>query len=86
MWNCNWGYPSFMHGSGFMGHGPIGLLAIIVILAVVVSLVVFLIKSFGNRCKTSKDTVDSLEIIKTKFARGEITEEEYLRMKDILIN
>jgi putative membrane protein len=37
-------------------------------------------------CKAgeNKDTKDSLEILAKKFARGEITEEEYRRIRDIL--
>lgn len=83
MWGCNWGFP-FMQGGWYMGHGPFGLLAGVLILGVVVYLIVFAVRTAGVRGRCSRDAGDSLEIIKTKFARGEITEEEYRRMKDIL--
>lgn len=84
MWSCNWGFPS-AHGGWFMGHGLFGLFVGIVLIAMVVYLLVSVVKTVltAGR-KTNSDAGDSLEIVKRKFARGEISEEEYRRMKDIL--
>jgi putative membrane protein len=37
-----------------------------------------------DRC--NQDRVSSLEILNIRYAKGELTEEEYRRMKDILMN
>ena len=83
MWNCNWGFP--MHGGWFLGHGPLGLL-LLVLLAIVA---IFLLSRLGRiifvRDGTpNKDSRDSLEILRARFARGEISAEEYQRMREIL--
>lgn len=84
MWNCNWGFP-FAQGGWFMGHGPFGMLTSIFIIAFVFYLAVLLTRWTVTRYrKMNNDTNDSIEIIKNKYARGEITEEEFLRMKEIL--
>lgn len=84
MWNCNWGQP-FTHGGWFMGHGPFGPLLGILLVALFVYLVVLAIRAVTTGKKTNRDAGDSLEIIKTKYASGEITEEEYRRMKEVLL-
>lgn len=76
MWGCNWG-PSF-HFSF------VGVLINILMVVTIVYMVVLTIRSFFAKGSPNKDAVDSLEIIKAKFARGEISEEEYQRMKEIL--
>ncbi|MHB8808442.1 MAG: SHOCT domain-containing protein [Desulfobulbaceae bacterium] len=83
MWNCNWGFP--LHGGWFFGHGPFGLLLLVLLTIVVVSLLIRLGRSiFARDASTNKDSRDSLEILRARFARGEISAEEYQRMRDIL--
>jgi putative membrane protein len=77
MWNCNWGPPIFH-------SGIVGILINVMMLVTIIYIVVLIIRSFLSKGKTNKDTSDSLEIVKRKFALGEITEEEYHRMNDIL--
>lgn len=77
MWNCNWGPPLFH-------HGVVGILINIMMLVTIIYIVVLIFRSFLSKDMPNKDTSDSLEIVKRKFALGEITEEEYRRMKDIL--
>ena len=84
MWNCNWGYP-YGHGGGFFGHGIIGILISVLLVMVMFYLFFVLMRTFDTRDKGRKDRTDSLEILKTKFAKGEISEEEYRRMRAILI-
>jgi len=57
--------------------------------ALVISLAVYLvIKIFrsqaNNSNETSQDRIDSLAILKARFAKGEISQEEFLKMKQIL--
>ena len=77
MWNCNWGPPNFH-------HGIVGILINIMMLVTIIYIVVLIIRSFLAKDMSHRDTSDSLEIVKRKLALGEITEEEYHRMKDIL--
>lgn len=77
MWHCNWGYPFFQH--------PLfGILINILVMALLAAAVVFIVRSFLPKSSSSRDAADSLEILKRKYALGEISEEEYARMKEIL--
>ncbi|PIP38722.1 MAG: hypothetical protein COX19_11115 [Desulfobacterales bacterium CG23_combo_of_CG06-09_8_20_14_all_51_8] len=51
----------------------------------------YLILKFINLLKFNheshtKDRNDSLEIIKMRFAKGDLSSEEYVRMRDILLH
>lgn len=76
MWGCNWGGP--------FQYPFVGTLINILMLVTIVYIVVLTVRSFLSKDKNNMDAVDSLEIIKKKFVRGEISEEEYQRMKEIL--
>lgn len=76
MWNCNWG--------PFSQYGIIGMLINIMMMVTIIYIVILTVRSFLSRGKPNGDTNDSIEIIKHKFVRGEITEEEFQRMKEIL--
>ena len=77
MWNCDWGPPIFP-------SGIVGILINVMMLVTILYIVVLIIRSFLSKDISNRDTSDSLEIVKRKLALGEITEEEYHRMKDIL--
>lgn len=77
MWGCNWGAP--------FPYSLIGILVNILMVVTIAYIVVLTVRSLISKGKENRDSVDSLEIVKQKYARGEITEEEYLRMKDIII-
>ena len=77
MWNCDWGPPIFH-------SGIVGILINVMMLVTILYIVVLIIRSFLSKDISNRDTSDSLEIVKRKLALGEITEEEYHRMKDIL--
>lgn len=76
MWHCNFGFP--------FAHGPLGLLLYGVLGTVVLLMVLQIGRALFSRGGTTRDASDSLEIIKARFARGEISEEEYQRMREIL--
>ena len=75
MFHDNWNYMGHMgfHKGGFMFW-------------VIAILVVFLlVKIFKDNKKVHKNSEDeSLQILKNRFARGDITEEEYSSKKSIL--
>lgn len=83
MWGCNF------IGSG-MGHWGVGggVLGLGITLFIIV-LVVFVLLQLSKSTRKSNshaDTMDSLKILKSRYAKGEITEQEYLRMRDVLYN
>ncbi len=71
-----WNHHSFYYG-GFMMW--IGLLLVIVV-------IYFLFKNSGMLDQTGRKDPgkDALEILKERYAKGEISEEEFRRMKDNL--
>lgn len=79
----------FMHGSGFGGWLFV-ILSILFYAAVFVGILVFIIwairqmGSGGTAQKAMKDESTSEEILKARYARGEITREEYLAIRDDL--
>ena len=82
MWGCNLnGNIPFL--GYFFSHGLFSLLIWGVILALVV---VLISKVLGKRSVkgSNHDQIDSLELLKIRFAKGEIDKDEFLRMKKIL--
>lgn len=68
--------------SGFgLGMGFIGWLVQLSLFIAVIYLVVTLIKKMNHHSDTNKQ---GYAILKERFARGEITEDEYKKMKKIL--
>ncbi len=84
MWGCDYGVLGGRWG-GFFPGGPWSLL----ILLLVFLLLFFLIgRLFRNKPPLdpdpSRDRIDSEAILRSRFARGEISESEYRKMKEIL--
>jgi len=82
-----------MFGRGFYGSGTCGFFGPMMMIGVVILiaiLVYFLLKSNKSKSSDSKsidtkyDDANALAILKEKFAKGDITEEEYLNKKNIL--
>ena len=65
-------------GTGMMGGW--GMIATIVIILVVVALGVHIVR----KNKQKNPNSPALDMLKMKFVQGEITEEEYLKRKDVL--
>ena len=82
MWGCN--FDGNIPFSGyFFPHGVFSLLfwgVILALIAIIVS------KIFRKRSEevTNNDQMDSLDLLKIRFAKGEIEKDEFLRMKQIL--
>ena len=72
-------------GYGGFGMGPIGWIIQLIVLIGVVYLIVYLIRSSVMHNNPSRShTHSAKEILAERFARGEISEEEYKKMKDAL--
>lgn len=63
-----------------MGHG-FGWLFMILFWVVIILLVISLAKLLSKRCAGEKTDRSAEEILKVRYARGEITKEEFDRMK-----
>ena len=73
-------------GLGFMGGGAGGFLmmaGMIIITALAVTFIVVLIRRSRTDAANVKNS-EAMSLLNERFARGEITEEEYSRMKKIL--
>nr|WP_287410230.1 SHOCT domain-containing protein [Pseudodesulfovibrio sp.] len=84
MWSCNFG---ILNGGGpgwFMGGGMFGFIWMILFALIAVYLISKLFQAFTSRQGGRPDRDDSLNIIKEKFAKGELTADEYQRMKEVL--
>ena len=82
MWSC--GYNGTGYGHWFFGGGMIGFATMILIIIIVAVLLFKLIKSKQYKGSGNFDKDDSLMILKMKFAKGEIDEQEYQNKKAIL--
>ncbi len=67
-----------MHGFGFMGFGWIIWLLIIIIAGW------FLINNFSQFKRQGNSEPSALEILKSRYAKGEISKEDFERMRDEL--
>ncbi|BCS87488.1 SHOCT domain-containing protein [Pseudodesulfovibrio sediminis] len=81
MFNCNWGFMTGFGPGG--GMGGFGFLFNLFIFGLLIFLAYKLIQRL-SRPDGTRDREDSLEILKRKYANGEITTEEFSRMREIL--
>jgi uncharacterized membrane protein len=87
MWGCNYGSMS----GGWWGIFLPGNLFSLLLWGMVILLIVFLaVRIFKSQTRESRwpaqDRFDSEAILKARFARGEITQEEFLKMRQTLSN
>ena len=85
MWNCDYGP---MSGGWWGGFFPGSLFSLLLWGLIIVLLVYLGIRIFkwlaSDKSGALGDRVDSLAILKARFARGDISEEDYTRMKSTL--
>ncbi|VFQ43486.1 SHOCT domain-containing protein [Desulfoluna butyratoxydans] len=82
MWGCTYngaGLGHWLFGGGIFGFGLTALIVIII-----AALVLKIAKAPHHKKNENLDTLDSLMILKNRFAKGEITEQEYQKMKQTL--
>ena len=73
-----------MWGGWGWSHFVFGPLMMILIVGVVIFIAVLAIRWLGDGRIGHRPPGDALEILKQRYARGEIAREEYLKMKDDL--
>ncbi len=73
-----------MMGYGMMGFGLIGLLFNALIIAGIVVLVVWAVRRFSDPAGRQAGGQTPREIVQARYARGEITREQYENMLDDL--
>lgn len=81
------GFQSFQGYGMYGGFGWMGMLVCLAIIVLVVLAIVFIVKALFNRSSNAKSSSvqnRSMDILNERFARGEITKEEYdLIRKDL---
>ncbi|WP_058308788.1 SHOCT domain-containing protein [Gracilibacillus massiliensis] len=74
-----------MNGSvGFMGGGIVFTLFIIIIIVLIVMVSIWMFKTNNKQNYKEGNDNESLNILKQRLAKGEISEEEYDRLKNKL--
>jgi putative membrane protein len=83
-----WRYGNFPHYSWMGSFFPGGILSMLIWVLIIVAFVYLTIKLFrgltSEQTKQNRDSFDSFEILKIRYARGEISHEDYLTMKETL--
>ncbi len=82
MWNC--GYISSMAFGGMGFGGGFGMLAGLLLLLLLVYLAARVFGSRGATRDHAADRRDSLDILKTRLAKGEINVDEFNTLKNVL--
>lgn len=80
-----WDYMG-QHMGGY-GWGGLGMLMMILFWALVIGLIVLLVRSFGGASggrSGPREQADALDILRERYARGEIDREEYEERKSVL--
>ena len=73
-----------MMGYGMMGLGLIGLLFNVLVIVGIIVLVVWAVKRFSTGSSFTASGQSPRDILQTRYARGEITQEQYREMlKDL---
>ena len=84
MWGCNF-YSDIPFVRSLL---PYGFFSLLLWVALIIALVFVLTRIFRQsrnlRASTVRDSEDSLEFLKIRYAKGEIGHEDYIKMKQIL--
>jgi putative membrane protein len=74
----------FGYRSGpFSGNWFVSMIIMVVLAVLIISAVILIIRKFTNLNKSHVNDA-FLEELKTRFVKGEITEEEYMKKKNII--
>ncbi|NOY70178.1 MAG: hypothetical protein GXP53_11970 [Deltaproteobacteria bacterium] len=84
MWGCSY-FPNYLQMGGFFPHGILRLFIYGLIILLLVSIGMKLLSFIKHQSSRDRDRFDSLSILKTRYAKGEVSEDEYARMKEILL-
>jgi putative membrane protein len=83
-----WRYGYSPHYSWMGSFFPGGIVSMLMWVLIILALVYLAIKLFralkSEQIEQNRDRFDSFEILKMRYARGEISHEDYLTMKETL--
>jgi len=66
-------------GYGGMGYGGFGMIFMFLFWGLIIALVIMLIRQAGSKTNSSKDE-SPVNIVKQRYAKGEISKEEFDRL------
>jgi len=79
---CQWGWRDYGMGPGMMwGWWGVGWIFMIIFWGLLIVGLIFLIRHLIGAAKASKGEESALEILKKRYARGEINKEEFEQKK-----
>lgn len=78
--------PMMFGGYGDYGIGWFGGFFMMLIPILLIGLIVYWAVKTGSKNALKTTGTEALEILKTRYAKGEITEEEYLKIKEELLH
>ena len=85
MWGCDY-FPNFSWMGGIFPNGIFSILLWGLIIFIFVYLAIKLLGKLSHgETNHNKDRYDSLAILKMRFAKGDISREEYTEMKNTLL-
>ena len=76
-----WDYGHMYWGTG---HSMFGGLMMLVFWGVIVALIVMAVRWFSQGSQSNQRSSDALEILRARFAKGELDEEEFRKRKALL--
>ena len=79
----NWMWGDWMYGYG-MGWGWLGFILMIAFWVLVILGIVYLVKALAGRGSAPTKEETPLDILKKRYARGEIDREEFVKRKNDL--
>ena len=84
--SCNiwWDWLPFGLDRYLLGFGPLGNILGLLLFFLTLYFIIKLVMSFLPKTNADLDKNHSLEILKARYAKGEITAEDYKRMRDLL--
>jgi len=85
MWGCNY-FPYFSWSGSLFPGGILFALILLFTLVLLVCLVLKFIRTIkSDKTQRNRDRYDSFKILKARYARGDISEKEFIKMKNFLL-
>ncbi|MFA5851753.1 MAG: SHOCT domain-containing protein [Spirochaetales bacterium] len=79
-----YGFPGGAGYTGMAGFPWFSIVMMVIGVAIVAAIIYFAVKASRDRGAIAPKTDEALEILAARFAKGEISKEEYLEARDFL--